>query len=284
MKTILVITNTVKDPDNKFTDSLCEKIEKRGHRAIKPIRESADGRQLKMPENEKADYCIVLGGDGTMLKAARDTLGMDIPMLGINLGTLGFLADVEMDKVDAALDRVFAGDYIIQERMMIDGELIRKDETIRLLPALNDITVTRKGPLRIIRFNIYVNGQQLCRLSADGVIIATPTGSTGYNMSAGGPIVQPGTQLMVITPICAHGNNMRPVVIGAGDTVEIEIEPGSDGSGLPVEVYVDGSGRYDMDGGDRIRIGQSEYHTKLMRMNRLSFLETLNRKLGSVNM
>lgn len=280
MKKILIITNSSKDPEGKYTSQLCEKIEQRGGCAVRlsELAVNAEGNYIL---DDGYGCCMVLGGDGTMLRAARDTMGSNIPLLGINLGTLGFLADVEMDKVDDALDRVFTDDYVIQNRLMISGKLHNKTGDIDLKPALNDITVTRKGSLHIIRFKISVNGQHLCLLNADGVIISTPTGSTGYNMSAGGPIVQPGTELMVITPICAHGNNMRPIVIGAQDTVEIEIDKSGDGNDIPAEVSVDGADRYDVATGDHIIIGRSEYRTKLMRMTKSSFLETLNRKMGS---
>lgn len=280
MKTFLIITNSSKDPDGKYTKELCDKIAAKGGQFICADKSTVneDGNYIL---EDHYDCCMVLGGDGTMLRAARNTKGSDIPLLGINLGTLGFLADVEMDRVDDALERVFTGDYIVQNRLMISGTLNKKTEVIELKSALNDITVTRKGSLHIIRFKISVNGQHLCLLSADGVIISTPTGSTGYNMSAGGPIVQPGTELMVITPICAHGNNMRPIVIGAQDTVEIEIDKSSDGNDIPAEVSVDGADRYDVETGDHIVIGRSVYRTKLMRMTNYSFLETLNRKMGS---
>lgn len=281
MKNFLIITNDGKDPKHEYCDKVVAYIQSKGASAYVAKKQPGNCERNIVPSDMSFDMCLVLGGDGTMLRAARDCRHLDVPILGINLGTLGFLTDVDKDKYEQAIDRVMNDDYITQSRMTISGKLNKKDETVELLPALNDITVTRKGSLHIIRFRVYVNGQYLCLLKADGIIVSTPTGSTGYNMSAGGPIVQPGCELIVITPICAHSMNMRPIVIGADDTVEIVIDEDGDGEEIKAEVNIDGSDRFDLATDDRIFIEKSSYCMNLVRMKHTSFLQTLNKKMSN---
>ena len=194
MKMFLIITNISKDPDLEMTNQIISYIESKGATASVIVRRigetKAENDKNEIPKN--TECILVLGGDGTLLQAARDTAGMNIPILGINLGTLGFLAEVEKNHVENAIDRILNGEFQTEQRMMLCGSVVHDGIEQRISPALNDITITRCGSLQIIRFSIYVNQQFLCKFSADGMIVATPTGSTGYNMSAGGPIVEPG--------------------------------------------------------------------------------------------
>ncbi len=144
-------------------------------------------KRILLREGDRTDAILVLGGDGTMLRAARDTADSQIPMLGINLGTLGYLTEVEKNGMEDAIDRLMAGSYQVEDRMMLCGQIYRQGRMEEENSALNDITITRCGHLRMLYFQIYVNGKLLKEYHADGIIIATPTGSTGYNMSAGGP-------------------------------------------------------------------------------------------------
>ena len=135
---------------------------------------------------EDIECVLVLGGDGTMLQAANEIAGKNILMIGVNLGTLGYLAEIELDNLEEALHQLLIDDYVLDERIMLQGRIVTKEGIKDISPALNDISITRCGSLQIIALKIYVNGQFLCRWNADGIIISTPTGSTGYNMSAGG--------------------------------------------------------------------------------------------------
>ena len=183
--------------------------------------------------------------------------------------------------VDAyALDRLISGEFQTQKRMMLCGRIIHGGEIQNISPALNDITITRCGSLQIIRLKIYVNQQFLCKLSADGMIVATPTGSTGYNMSAGGPIVEPGADLIVMTPICAHTLNARSIVLKAEDEIAIVIEQGRDGTSLMVEANSDGNEKITMVTGDKILINKSINTTTIIKLNQVSFLETLHKKMS----
>ncbi|NLL76788.1 MAG: NAD(+)/NADH kinase [Clostridiales bacterium] len=242
---------------------------------------------------EDADCVLVLGGDGTLLQAARDMIDRDTPLLGINLGTLGYLAEIEESGLEAALEQLLKGEYEIEQRMMLSGKVIRNEFHENLHRekgildydkqesyALNDIVITRSGTLQIIKFHLYVNGQFLNRYNADGVIVSTPTGSTGYNMSAGGPIVEPKAELLLVTPICPHTLNTRSIVLAPGDKIEIEIVSGREDSIQQVEVNFDGSHKLTLYTGDRVEIKRAVKTTGIVKMSKVSFLEVLHKKMS----
>lgn len=282
MKTFLIITNISKDPELIFTKRITAYLESKGAAVNTAVRR-IDEIRTKNRETvilQDTECILVLGGDGTLLQAARDTAGTNIPIMGINFGTLGFLAEVEKNHFEDAIDRLLKGEYDIQKRMMLSANIMHNNIKQEISPALNDITITRCGSLQIIRFSIYVNGQFLCKLSADGVIVATPTGSTGYNMSAGGPIVEPGADLIVLTPICAHTLNSRSIILRAEDEIVIQIDKGRDQTTLTVEANSDGSEKVTMVTNDRITISKSDKITSIVKLNRVSFLETLHKKMS----
>ena len=231
---------------------------------------------------EDIECVLVLGGDGTMLQAANEIAGKNILMIGVNLGTLGYLAEIELDNLEEALHQLLIDDYVLDERIMLQGRIVTKEGIKDISPALNDISITRCGSLQIIALKIYVNGQFLCRWNADGIIISTPTGSTGYNMSAGGPIVEPGANLILLTPICAHTLNARSIILRAEDIVEIEIDSGHNGMSLQVEANSDGNERISMETGDKIFISKADNTTKIIKLSKVSFLEILNKKMGDI--
>ena len=271
MKKFGIVVNEIKDPKMEVAERICSYLSKRG--AIGVTVKNA--RQL----NEDIECVLVLGGDGTMLQAADGIAGKNIPMIGVNLGTLGFLAEIELDTLEAALEQLLIDDYVSDERIMLQGRIVGSEGVKDVSPALNDITITRYGSLKILSLKIYVNGQFLCRWNADGIIISTPTGSTGYNMSAGGPIVEPGANLIVLTPICAHTLNARSIILKAEDSVEIEIDSGHNGSVLQVEANSDGSERISMETGDKIFISKAESTTGIIKLSKVSFLEILHKKM-----
>lgn len=277
MKKFLIIANEDKDIAYQYTGDLIKFIESKGCKAY-IAEKKANGDGNIVPE-EDIDFILVLGGDGTILRAARDTMGLEIPMLGINFGTLGFLADVDQSEAKVAIEKLIAGEYFIQERITIQGNIISQGKEEKLTPALNEISITRQGSLRIIKVKIYVNGQYLYSVDADGVIAATPTGSTGYSMSAGGPIIKPGTKALVLTPICPHTMNMRPIIVDADDVVEFVIDSGKAGACITAEVQSDGNDRRVMLTGDRITVTKGTHTIKLIKLEETSFLQTLNRKM-----
>jgi len=281
MKKFVIITNDRKDPQYKLTNEIIEYITSKGGQAKKAVK-SMDGSCLSIIPDEDIDCVLVLGGDGTMLRAARDITDREIPMLGINLGTLGFLADVEKDRYKEAVDKLLNDDCYIQDRMTLAGKILKTDGTeIEVAGALNDIIVNKQGSGHIINIDILVNGQFLYSVPADGIIASTPTGSTGYSMSAGGPIIHPRAKLIEITPICAHTMNSRTVVMGPEDVVEFVIGEGREGDDQFAEITSDGGAGIEVKTGDRIIITKGAYVVKLVKIHVTSFLQTLNRKMSN---
>ena len=191
------------------------------------------------------------------------------------MGTLGYLTEVEVDRVEEALNQILDGSYMIEERMMLEGRFEDGAKDV----ALNDIVLFRKGDLHIIHFNLYVNGALLNSYEADGMIISTPTGSTAYNLSAGGPIVEPTAAMIVITPICSHALNTSSIVLSAEDEIQIKIGEGRHGRPEEVCISFDGTNTRGMETGQTIDIRRSEMVTKLMKLSSIGFLEILRRKM-----
>lgn len=278
MKNFYLITNEVKDPQGVFTKKIVAYIEKHGGKAVCVKNERQAFLECGKME---ADCALVLGGDGTVLRAAGNMMDGELPLLGINLGTLGYLAEVESACVEEALDKLFADAFVREERMMLSGRILaggREKEQY----ALNDIVISRCGSLQIVNVRISVNGRFLNDYCADGVIVATPTGSTGYNLSAGGPIVEPSANLLLLTPICPHTLNTRSIVFSPEDEISVEIPLGKDGGEQQVEANFDGSQKAVMRTGDRLVIRRADKTTGILRLNTESFLTVLHKKMSDV--
>lgn len=218
---------------------------------------------------------IVVGGDGTILRVARDLACWDVPILGINLGQKGFLAEIEVEQMERFLQYIAADQYAYQERMMIEAILLREGEELGKYLALNDIVVSRGPFSRIIKIETFVNNDYMESYSGDGVIVATPTGSTGYSLSAGGPIVNPTMNLFLITPICPHSIYNRSVVINATDVIKMRI----DSRQVQVVLTVDGQVRFALEDEDQIIITSSGQTVKLVCFDDYSFYRMLHQKL-----
>ncbi len=278
-----MITNPSKDVDLKVACFVRDYLIQRGKTCIVDAgcdNRKSEGYTDKARVSAETECIIVLGGDGTLLQAAADLVDMDIPFLGINLGTLGFLAEVNVAGISEALDQLIKGEYEIEKRMMLHGTSSSGENVLDDATALNEIVITRRGSLQIINFNIYVNGQFLHKYHADGVIVATPTGSTGYNLSAGGPIVEPRASLLLISPICPHSMQNRSIVLSPEDTVTIEIEKSRDGKIQEVEAIFDGSHKVRLCTGDKLEIQKSKKTTGIVKFCQVSFLEVLHRKMS----
>lgn len=284
MKQFYVITNRHKDPQLEVTNRIKKYIEEGGGNCTIQVKEPNPRREESYTDSawlpEETECMLVLGGDGTMLQAARDTVEKRVPILGINLGTVGYLAEIELPGIENALDRLLRDEYELEERMMLIGTVKKEGADPEEDCALNDIAITRNGSLQIIKYSIYVNDLFLYSYSADGVMVSTPTGSTGYNLSAGGPIVEPKAKLLLITPICPHTLNTRSIVLGADDRITIEINAGREGEILEVEANFDGSHKVTLKTGDRIEIRQSEKKTDIIKLSNVSFLEVLHKKMN----
>ncbi|MBP3197115.1 MAG: NAD(+)/NADH kinase [Butyrivibrio sp.] len=280
MDRFCIVTNKSKDTDLNMTMYIKEYLEKHGKKCtiaqdnVTGLEDYAQkGREHLSHIPEDSQCVIVLGGDGTMLQAARSATYLDIPLIGVNLGTLGYLAEVEKNSVDEALEHILSGEYDTEDRMMLYGQSGEKHDF-----ALNDIVITRKSVIQTINFDIYINDLFLCNYHADGIVISTPTGSTGYNMSAGGPIVEPSANMILITPICPHTLNSRSMVLSDKTKVDVVIKEGRDGANQEVVAYFDGSGRIDLGTGEKISIEKSDIKTKIIKLSRESFLAVLGKK------
>lgn len=277
MKHFFLITNKAKDPDGSYTAKITEYLRAHGAEASCTIFDRM-AEHTVVPTN--AECVIVLGGDGTLLKAARDMIEYEIPLLGVNLGTLGYLAEVEIGNVEKALDMLLSGEYTKEDRMMLDGLVCHKEKKEVNNFAFNDIVISRCGSLQILNFDIYVNGRFLNGYSADGIIVATPTGSTGYNMSAGGPIAEPGASLILLTPICPHTLNTRSIILSSDDEVTIVIPEGKENAVQTVEANFDGTHKVTLTTGDKVVIKKASKTTGILKLNTESFLEILHKKMN----
>lgn len=282
MKHFLIITNTCKDIGMRLTDALSAYIEENGGTCYRfcSTGESLEGAAPSNDEIPKETDCIlVLGGDGTLIRAAARLVDSRLPLIGVNLGTLGYLCELEESNLFAAIDRLMRGDYMIEQRMMLSGYGIKAGQEIGAGLALNDVVIHRTGALSVVSLIVYVNGEYLNTFRADGIILSTPTGSTGYNMSAGGPIVDPKAQMILITPINAHNLNSRSIVVSAEDEVVIEIGKRRSQKDETVEVSFDGDSAVKLEVGDRFMIRKAKDTARICKLSNKSFLEILSKKM-----
>jgi NAD+ kinase len=285
MDNYLIFTNQSKDKNLEVTNKVKAFLEQHGkHATVARFEEPSDdvdrpdAVSFRTQVPPETDCCIVLGGDGTVLQAAGNVRDMGIPLLGINLGTLGYLAEIDTNRIPDALERLIDGDYLIENRMLLSGRTLFGNYLD--FEALNDIVIARTAAMQVISLRVFVNGKYLTTYTGDGVIISTPTGSTGYNMSAGGPLVEPGATTILLTPICPHTLNSRSIVLSGNARIEIELGAGKVGRKQDAEASIDGRFGTSMVTGDRIEITKSERTTRIIRLTQVSFLEILNRKLN----
>jgi NAD+ kinase len=218
---------------------------------------------------------VVLGGDGTLLSVARAMGAKQIPILGVNLGSLGFLTDVALQHLYETLESILSGEATIDSRMMLRAELLRKEESLASEVVLNDVVITKGAIARIIEVGVEIDQQFVAMVRADGLIVSTPTGSTAYSLAAGGPILHPNLDAMILTPICPHTLTHRPVVVSNEAKVELTLRGNSE------EVYVtfDGQSSKPMQPGDVVRVRQSRHQVKLVSPPGKNYFQVLRHKL-----
>lgn len=226
---------------------------------------------------KECDLAIVIGGDGTMLNAARSLAGYDIAILGINLGRLGFLTDISPDEFQEKLDEIFAGQFSEDERFLLHCTIIRNGEHINESEAFNDVVVHKWDVARMIEVDTYVNGTFVNTLRSDGLIVSTPTGSTAYALSGGGPIMQPCLDAVILVPICPHTMSNRPIVIDAGTIIEIVVKGHEESR---AQVTCDGQINLGLVSGDRIRISRKKHNIRLIHPVDHDHFHILREKLG----
>ena len=271
MQRFCILRNIEKDPDGAAMNRIRDLLLANGA-SVECVLDASD-----TPKD--AECLIILGGDGTVLRAARKVAEQKTPLIGFNMGTLGYLTETGRDNMEESVGKLLSGNFGIEERMMVTGRILRDGELLTEKIALNDIVVSRKGPLRVMRFEVSVNEEPLSSFRADGMVIATPTGSTGYSLSGGGPVVSPPASLLVLTPIASHTINMRSIILPDSDVVRVAIRTDRDPGTEPAAVYYDGEEETPLRTGDYVEITKASVRTRLIRITGQSFLEILKQKL-----
>ncbi|MCX7903971.1 MAG: NAD(+)/NADH kinase [Caloramator sp.] len=277
---IAVLVNITKDSNLIVTKELVKWLLSRN---CNVILEKAIAREIGLGELgndeedifKRADYLVALGGDGTILNVTRRQIPYVKPILGINFGHLGFITEVEKEFMFDALEKLLNNDFKIEKRMMLKAEIYRKEQLIKELYSLNDICITKGTLSRIIELETLVDNKVMETYRGDGLIVSTPTGSTAYSLSAGGPIVYPELEIILITPICPHSLNSRSIIIGSKKTLEIRIVSANEG----VFLTADGQLGLEVERGDRVLITRAPYNAEFIKIYNRSFFEVLQKKL-----
>jgi NAD+ kinase len=225
---------------------------------------------------ENAQCMIVFGGDGTLLRTARKVAGTGAPIIGINLGHLGFLTEIDVPEVNVCLEKLLYGHYHIEERMMLEALVYRQGEVVKRLAGLNDAVISKGAFARMIHLETSINDEYIDTYHADGLIVASPTGSTAYSLSAGGPLVTPELEVMLLTPICPHSLGARPLVIAPDSIIKVVI----DSSQGYFMLTMDGQLGFDLQRKDEVIIKQAPWKARLIRLKGRSFFEVLGRKMA----
>jgi len=225
---------------------------------------------------KNCDMAIVVGGDGTFLSAVRSLVEFDIPIMGINLGRLGFLVDISPDDIQLHLEQILAGNFVEEQRILLQSQVIRDGHVISEADALNDVVVHIRDVARMIEFKTYINEQFVNHQRADGLVVSTPTGSTAYSLSSGGPLLHANLDAIVLVPICPHTLSNRPLVVNADSNVEIII---GDSKQSTAQVTLDGQTAFDVKPGDKISIQRKQKKVRLIHPSNYDYYEILRAKL-----
>lgn len=283
---VILSSNPFRDRGLKAAQAAARILEESGVDTVFCLPFSLDGVDTELPrhirfremrgEMKDADMLICFGGDGTILHAAKSASGHQVPILGVNMGSVGFMADLEYGEL-FLLSRIRSGEYQVENRMMLDVAVKRDGKQIYRDRALNDAVVTKGAIARVIDLHVSADGTPIAGFAADGVIVSSPTGSTAYSLSAGGPIVEPTADNMVVTPICPHTLDLRPFVMGGERKLAVSM--GRD-SRKTAYLSVDGGKAVRLLPGDSVVISRSSVRTKLVQLSGRNFYEVVNRKFG----
>ena len=273
MKNIIVALNPSKDKDGKILSLVIEEITKVFKYSKITVLNSYEMSKYKF--DNKLDLLIVLGGDGTLLGIARDINGRyDVPILGVNIGNLGFLSSIEIQDFCEALNKIKNGHYTIQNRILLECTMLN-DENNEKGKALNDVVIARGTLSRMVKFEVFIDNKLYYRFKGDGIIIATPTGSTGYSFSAGGPFIYPDVDVITLTPICPHTRGMQPIVLKSSSEILIKAE------NYNGEIYLtfDGQEAKQINDNTSIIIKKSDYLAKIMLFDNYDYFNVLRQKI-----
>ena len=270
-KKAVIIPNSLKEKSVEFAPIASAYLQANGYET-EIILDRADNVSC-------ADIALVLGGDGTILRASRQLYGKDVLIFGINFGHLGYLTEFSSEDAMEGLERLLSGKFTIEERMMLEGEIVRNGETVAEFIALNEVCAYRATLMHALTAELSINGKHTETVSGDGLIISTPTGSTSYNLSAGGPVLTPTSQNIVITPVAAHSFSHPSIVTDGGDASTVKISFGNTEDKGFAYLEVDGNERYELRDGDTVNIRKAKHMTKIIKATDKSFYQTLREKL-----
>ena len=283
MKKVILCPNPYRDSElrvckeaKKLLDALhfqtvvCLPFQREGYGAELGLRITPLHQEIR-----SADLLIAFGGDGTILHLARTVALHSVPVLGVNLGSLGFMSELEVDELDRLRD-LADWSFDVESRMMLDVSVLRGGKSVYNNIALNDAVISKGSIARVVRLNIFTEEGFLTRVGGDGVVLATPTGSTGYSMAAGGPIVEPTARNFIVSPICAHSVHANAYVLSPERVITVQTEKNSY---KPVLLSVDGGRAFSLRSGDSIEVRRSKFDTKLVRLSKRSFCEILQKKM-----
>ena len=284
MKKVILCPNPYRDNDLSVAQHSKQILESIGIRTVTCLPFQPEGPK-KIPnikvapleeEIKSADLLIAFGGDGTILHLAKTVAIHDVPVLGINLGSLGFMSELEPNELDRLRD-LADWRFSVESRMMLDVTILRGGREIYNTIALNDAVISKGSIARVVRLETFTEEGRLTRVTGDGVVISTPTGSTGYSMAAGGPIVEPTARNILITPICAHSTRAFSYVLSPEHIITVEA---ADANRKFVYLSADGGKAFSLKNGDQVRVSQSRHCTKLVRLSKKSFCEILDNKMA----
>lgn len=281
IKKVAITLNPTKKGIVEKAKTVAKWLQDRGVKVFIPNWDNigASFKELTAPIEEikkEAQLIVSLGGDGTLFRSAREFSTAGIPILGINVGGLGFLTEIPIDEFKKGLEKILANNYTIEQRLMLQASIINKEQKVRRFVAFNDVVISKSSLPRIVSLRTFVSGEFVTTYSADGLIISTPTGSTAYSLSAGGPVVHPNLKVIILSPICAHTLAVRPLIVSQEEKIKIIPEP-------PVKevlLTIDGQEGYPINEEDEIEIEKSQYSAKLVRLTDKSFFKILQTKLG----
>lgn len=285
-RSMLVVAHTGRDDSRQAAIEVVGRLVEAGVRVVLPAADQADllAAEPGLPPTavlaaevpiEAVELVVVLGGDGTILRAAELAREGQVPLMGVNLGHVGFLAESERENLDEAVRRALAGDYQVEERMTIEVVVLQGGAEVYRSWALNEATVEKASRERMLEVVLEVNGHPLSRFGCDGVVMSTPTGSTAYAFSAGGPVVWPNIEALLCVPLSAHALFARPLVVSPTSTIAVEVQGRSDGSGV---LWADGRRTQLLEPGARVEVRRSPVPIRLARLRRGSFTDRLVRK------
>lgn len=280
MKKFMLITNNEKKRNIESTEYITSLIEKRGGSVAHSIMPApTDPSSMDVPDG--TDMIIAIGGDGTIVRSAQRTIGSGVPIIGVNRGHLGYLCEINDDNLENSIDQLMVGSYYLEKRMMLSGEIENSQEPF-VFNSLNDIVLTSKNNMAVIKICVYVNGTFLYAFNGDGIIVATPTGSTAYNLSSGGPIVEPNTELMLLTPVNPHSLNRRSIVLDSSDEIELVVESRRSTKFECAFVAFDGAHRRNLSDGDKVIVKKAKEKIEFVRLDldKDSFVERMQKRLG----